>query len=106
KTPEFSSVPRSDELLRPPPTPAVKAAEPDPIGDASSVWVPLDFDPWAHAFAESSRLQSRTAVIAYDPAVDQQHVKFFVERFTTSRRDVVGLWFQRSPQYLGMILPV
>jgi membrane-bound lytic murein transglycosylase D len=101
---EFASVTRPDELIRPL-LPGVKA-EPGPIADDSSVWVPPDFDPWAHAFAESSRLQRRTAVVVYDPAVDQQHVKFFVDRFTTSRRDVVGLWFQRSPQYLGMILPV
>ena len=96
---------RSDDFIRPPLSPEVKAA-PSPVVDDSSVWVPPDFDPWAYAFAESSRLQSRTAVVVYDPAVNQQHVKFFVDRFTTSRRDVVGLWFQRSPQYLGMILPV
>ena len=98
-------VTRSDDFIRPPLPPEVKAA-PGPAVDDSSVWVPLDFDPWAYAFAESSRLQSRTAVVVYDPAVNQQPVKFFVDRFTTSRRDVVGLWFQRSPQYLGMILPV
>jgi membrane-bound lytic murein transglycosylase D len=81
-------------------------SEPDSTIEDSSVWVPPDFDPWAHAFAESSRLQSRTAIVVYDPASNQQQVKFFVDRFTTSRRDVVGLWFQRSPQYLGMILPI
>jgi membrane-bound lytic murein transglycosylase D len=102
---EFSAVTRSDEFIRSPLPLAVKT-EPDPVAYDSSVWVPPDFDPWADAFAESSRLQSRTAVVVYDPAVNQQHVKFFVDRFTTSRRDVVGLWFQRSPQYLGMILPV
>ena len=102
---EFSAVTRMDDFVRPPLPPEVKA-EPRPVVDDSSVWVPPDFDPWAYAFAESSRLQSRTAVVVYDPAVNQQPVKFFVDRFTTSRRDVVGLWFQRSPQYLGMILPV
>jgi membrane-bound lytic murein transglycosylase D len=102
---EFSAVTRSDDFIRPPLPPEVKV-EPGPVGDDSSVWVPPDFDAWAYAFAESCRLQSRTAVVAYDPAVNQQHVKFFVDRFTTSRRDVVGLWFRRSPQYLGMILPV
>jgi peptidoglycan lytic transglycosylase D len=108
---EFSAVTRSDDFIRPPwpqqvkPSPEVKT-EPGPVAEDSSVWVPADFDPWAHAFAESSRLQSRTAIIVYDPAVNQQPVKFFVDRFTTSRRDVVGLWFRRSPQYLGMILPV
>jgi membrane-bound lytic murein transglycosylase D len=102
---EFSAVARTDEFIRPPLPPEVKA-DPGPVVDDSSVWVPPDFDPWAYAFAESSRLQIRTAVVVYDPAVNQQHVKFFVDRFTTSRRDVVGLWFRRSPRYLGMILPV
>src|SRR2546422_11634142 len=41
----------------------------------------------------------------YDVVMNNQ-VQFFVDRFTTSRRDVVGLWLQRSPQYLGMIRPV
>src|SRR2546428_11758463 len=41
----------------------------------------------------------------YDVVMNHQ-VQFFVDRFTTSRRDVVGLWLQRSPQYLGMIRPV
>jgi membrane-bound lytic murein transglycosylase D len=102
---EFSAVTRSDDAIRPALTPELKN-EPAPTIEDSSVWVPPDFDPWAHAFAESSRLQSRTAIVVYDPASNQQQVKFFVDRFTTSRRDVVGLWFQRSPQYLSMILPV
>jgi membrane-bound lytic murein transglycosylase D len=102
---EFSAVTRSDDAIRPALTPELKN-EPAPTIEDSSVWVPPDFDPWAHAFAESSRLQSRTAIVVYDPALNQQQVKFFVDRFTTSRRDVVGLWFQRSPQYLSMILPV
>jgi len=33
-------------------------------------------------------------------------VKYFVDRFTTSRRDVVGLWVRRSGHYLGMICDV
>ncbi|MGH7303219.1 MAG: transglycosylase SLT domain-containing protein [Candidatus Rokuibacteriota bacterium] len=33
-------------------------------------------------------------------------VKYFVDRFTTTRRDVVGLWIRRSGQYLGMIFHV
>ena len=102
---EFSAVTRPDEVIPPALTPELKS-EPAPTMEDSSVWVPPDFDPWAHAFAESSRLQSRTAIVVYDPASNQQQVKFFVDRFTTSSRDVVGLWFQRSPQYLGMILPV
>ena len=33
-------------------------------------------------------------------------VKFFVDRFTTTHREVVGLWVRRSGQYLGMIFDV
>jgi membrane-bound lytic murein transglycosylase D len=33
-------------------------------------------------------------------------VKYFVDRFTTARRDVVGLWVRRSGHYLGMIFDV
>jgi len=102
---EFSAVTRSDDFIRPP-LPAEVKGDSDRGADDSSVWVPPDFDPWAYAFAESSRLQIRAAIPRYDVAVNQQQVKFFVDRFTTSRRDVVGLWFQRSPQYLGMIRPV
>jgi membrane-bound lytic murein transglycosylase D len=102
---EFSAVTRADDFIRPAPPAEVKG-DSERAADDSSVWVPPDFDPWAYAFAESSRLQRRAAIPTYDVAVNQQQVKFFVDRFTTSRRDVVGLWFQRSPQYLGMIRPV
>src|SRR5438105_14761080 len=33
-------------------------------------------------------------------------VNFFVDRFTTTHREVVGLWVRRSGQYLGMIFDV
>jgi membrane-bound lytic murein transglycosylase D len=33
-------------------------------------------------------------------------VQYFLERFTTTRRDIVGLWLNRSRQYLGMIRDV
>jgi len=79
------------------------------LQDDSSVWVPDDFDPWAYAFAESSRLQARSVrfvkVPQYSVTMNSQ-VKYFVDRFTTSRRDVVGLWVRRSSHYLGMIFDV
>ena len=37
------------------------------------------------------------------PVVMNHHVKFFVDRFTSSRRDLVGLWLRRSGRYLEMI---
>src|SRR2546425_27112 len=104
---EFSVVTPVDDIGRPGPSVEAKGDILD-AADDPSIWVPLDFDPWAYAFAESSRLQtvgSPMDVPTYDVVMNHQ-VKFFVDRFTTSRRDVVGLWLQRSPQYLGMIWPV
>jgi membrane-bound lytic murein transglycosylase D len=87
-----------------PPAPALKAV--DVVVNDPSVWFPDDYDPWAYAFAESSRLQ--IAGLPADPyeVVMNPQVKFFVDRFTTIRRDIVGRWFQKSPHYLGMIRPV
>src|SRR5213594_2005813 len=104
---EFSAVMPVDDFRRPGPTVEATGDTLD-AGDNSSIWVPLDFDPWAYAFAESSRLQTVGSPMdapTYDVVMNHQ-VKFFVDRFTTSRRDVVGLWLQRSPHYLGMIRPV
>jgi membrane-bound lytic murein transglycosylase D len=89
--------------------PSDKKSEEASLQDDSSVWVPEDFDPWAYAFAESSRLQARSVrfvnVPQYSVSMNSQ-VKYFVDRFTTSRRDVVGLWVRRSGHYLGMIFDV
>ena len=111
-TPDFFqvSVPSTstNELIRPIPAPNTKTEEPN-LQDDSSVWVPEDFDPWAYAFAESSRLQARSVRFAKVPTYSvsmNSQVKYFVDRFTTSRRDVVGLWVRRSGQYLGMIFHV
>src|SRR5437016_486352 len=100
--------PPSDDLARPSHAVDTKKEE-SSLQDDSSVWVPDDFDPWAYAFAESSRLQSQRVrlirVPAYSVAMNSQ-VKFFVDRFTTTHREVVGLWVRRSGQYLGMIFDV
>ena len=104
---EFSVVTPVDDFGRPGPSVEAKGDTLD-AADDPSIWVPLDFDPWAYAFAESSRLQTvgpQMDAPTYDVVMNHQ-VQFFVDRFTTSRRDVVGLWLQRSPQYLGMIRPV
>src|SRR5881628_3145206 len=104
---ELSVVTPVDDLGRSGPSVEAKGGTVDGADD-SSIWVPLDFDPWAYAFAESSRLQTVGPPMdapTYDVVMNYE-VQFFVDRFTTSRRDVVGLWLQRSPQYLGMIRPV
>jgi membrane-bound lytic murein transglycosylase D len=109
-SPEFfegsAPVPPSDEFGRP--ALATDTNKQDSaLQDDSSVWVPDDFDPWAYAFAESSRSQRLTfaKVPAYSVAMNSQ-VRFFVNRFTTTHREVVGLWVRRSGQYLGMIYDV
>jgi membrane-bound lytic murein transglycosylase D len=80
------------------------ALPPSPVVDRS--WHPrVDSDPWAEAFAESS-------VLGRDPAPPRaasehvplnQHVQYFLDRFTQERRAVVDKWFGRAGRYLGMI---
>jgi LysM repeat protein len=62
-------------------------------------------DPWALAFAESARLMNGpvAAVSAYPVDHDQDQVRFFLDRFTGSRRDLLTLYLSRSSKYLGMI---
>src|SRR5262245_29060985 len=111
-TPEFfevsAPIPPVEELGRPAVAVGPLQVE-SGLQDDPSVWVPDDFDAWAYAFAESSLLQStRIRVVkvpAYSVAMNSQ-VKFFLDRFTTKHRDVVGLWVRRSGQYLDMIFDV
>src|SRR5262249_51062160 len=63
-------------------------------------------DPWADAFAESSRLRATVAAGPSFPVIINGQVPGFLERFTGSRRDVVGLWLNRSGRYLTMIRDV
>jgi membrane-bound lytic murein transglycosylase D len=76
--------------------------------EAASETEPAGVDPWADAFAESSRAAAVTVTVrasAYPLAVNPQ-VQFFLDRFTGARRDVVTLWVGRSGRYLGMIREV
>jgi len=76
--------------------------------EAGSETEPLGIDPWAEAFAESSRVQSIAEPVrslrksAYPVAMNSQ-VRFFLDRFTGVRRDVVSLWVGRAGRYLAMI---
>ena len=100
--------PQPDEFARPVPALDTKTEQPS-LQDDASVWVPEDFDPWAYAFAESSRLQARSIRLVKVPEYSvtmNSPVKYFVDRFTTTRRDIVGVWIRRSGQYLGMIYHV
>lgn len=76
-----------------------------PVVDDGS-WRPrVEVDPWAEAFAESSRLAH-----VVPPAVGvgstvplNQQVQYFLDRFTRDRRQVVDKWFGRAGRYLDMI---
>jgi membrane-bound lytic murein transglycosylase D len=75
--------------------------------EAASETEPAGIDPWADAFAESSRaaVVAEAPRPAYPVAINPQ-VQHFLDRFTGARRDVVNLWAGRSGRYLGMIREV
>jgi membrane-bound lytic murein transglycosylase D len=75
--------------------------------EAASETEQADVDPWADAFADSSRAAIVTALArpAYPVSINPQ-VQYFLDRFTGARRDVVNLWVGRSGRYLGMIREV
>ncbi len=73
--------------------------------EAASETAPSGIDPWAEAFAESSRLNVAPPAPRYRAVLNPQ-VQFFLTRFTGDRRDVVSLWVGRGGRYLGMIRDV
>ena len=73
--------------------------------EAASETEPSGIDPWAEAFAESSRAAVVARKSAYPVAVNPQ-VQQFLDRFTGTRREVVNLWVGRAGRYLGMIRDV
>ena len=84
-------------------TPAAVAAarrpDPEPWGDT---------DPWADAVQENARMAPaapKTHLSPY-PLVMNEQVRFFFDRFTGERREVVDLWMSRAGRYLGMIRDV
>jgi membrane-bound lytic murein transglycosylase D len=73
-------------------------------------------DPWAEAVAESAaqELQRSAAPTETAPAstlgpyevVVNDQVQRFVDRYTGSRREIIGVWLSRSGRYLDMIREV
>ncbi len=76
------------------------------VAPDDTTWYPrIEPDPWAEAFADSSRLAAlipRKTPPSYSVSVNQQ-VQFFLDRFTRDRREVVDKWFGRAGRYLAMI---
>jgi membrane-bound lytic murein transglycosylase D len=73
--------------------------EPEPWGEN---------DPWADAVQEAARVATPAprAHLSPYPIVMNEQVRFFFDRFTGERRDVVELWMSRAGRYLGMIRDV
>jgi len=78
--------------------PVAVRPEPEPWADA---------DPWADAVVEA-RLSAPTprAHLSPYPLVMNDQVRFFFDRFTGERREVVDLWLSRAGHYLAMIRDV
>jgi membrane-bound lytic murein transglycosylase D len=71
--------------------------------EAASEINPWGIDPWAEAFAESSRVAlSSPPTAPYSVAMNPQ-VQLFLDRFTGARREVISLWVGRAGRYLSMI---
>ena len=103
-TPESGSAAEPEAapvVQRPEPTPVIIVQQrPDP-----EPWA--DSDPWAEAVVEAHQAAPppRAHLSPY-PLVMNDQVRFFLERFTGERRDVVDLWMNRAGRYLGMIRDV
>ena len=83
---------------RPEPEPRAARPEPEPWADG---------DPWAEALVEARQTASAPrAHLSPYPLVMNDQVRFFFDRFTGERRDVVDLWLSRAGRYLGMIRDV
>jgi hypothetical protein len=87
-------------IKRPEPIPTVTVQRPEPEPWAES-------DPWAEAVVEAHHAgPAPRAHLSPYPLVMNDQVRFFLERFTGDRREVVDLWMTRAGRYLGMIRDV
>src|SRR2546427_73777 len=98
-----------------PPTPLEAAAVPTPQLEAGrgeseeGSGEATELARWADALAEWARLNAvarlRSEFADYSVALNED-VRYFLDRFTGSRREVVELWMGRSGRYLAMIREV
>ena len=98
-----------DDPGRPEPEAEPKVATPDSGLEVTAPGEVAEVDPWAGPFEESVRLNP-LAPLAPDPrdylVVLNDDVRYFLDRFTGSRRMVVEMWMSRSGRYLAMIREV
>lgn len=74
--------------------------------DAADLGEAEDEGAWEEAFAASTPLVESTPPSPDYSVVVNERVEYFLERFTSSRREVVRVWASRSGRYLGMIQEV
>jgi membrane-bound lytic murein transglycosylase D len=118
-SPEEAAVPpQPEDLGRPDPESAPDATAQQPLdasGSGGKHALSVD-DPWAEAMAEAMRRELQghaepepTALASglepYEVIVNDQ-IQRFVDHYTGSRREIIGLWLSRSGRYLDMIREV
>ena len=78
-----------------PAAPIIARPEPEPWADS---------DPWAEAMSEVRQTTpAPRAHLSPYPLVMNEQVRFFLDRFTGERREVIDLWLGRAGKYLEMI---
>jgi len=104
---EYPAIPMLGDAMRldvslepvlPEPGSGVRRPEPE-------AWA--ETDPWAEAVAEArvASPAARSHLSPY-PVVMNDQVRFFFDRFTGERREVIDLWLSRAGRYMGMIRDV
>jgi membrane-bound lytic murein transglycosylase D len=78
--------------------PGTAAVIPDAETEAE---VAIELEPWSEDVAEAAQ----PVRPAYEVVVNDR-VKYFMDRYTGDRREVVSRWFERSTRYLDMIREV
>src|SRR5712692_5830211 len=95
-----------DDPGRPEPEAEPKVATPDSGPEVTAPGEVVEVDPWAGTVEESVRLNPLAPDLGDYPVVMNDDVRYFLDRFTGSRRMVVEMWMSRSGQYLAMIREV
>src|SRR5216110_401323 len=95
-----------DDPGRPEPEAEPKVATPDSGPEVTAPGEVVEVDPWAGSIEESVGLNPLAPDLGDYPVVMNDDVRYFLDRFTGSRRMVVELWMSRSGCYLAMIQEV
>ncbi|PYO19531.1 MAG: hypothetical protein DMD88_14995 [Candidatus Rokuibacteriota bacterium] len=95
-----------DDPGRPEPEAEPKVATPDSGPEVTAPGEVVEVDPWAGTIEESVGLNPLAPDLGDYPVVMNDDVRYFLDRFTGSRRMVVEMWMSRSGQYLAMIREV